>query len=283
LTDQADIERLSESAKLIDPVAVVRSLVSAATPAEAVDRIPTYLRERLAPGEASDVVRNIVRHASSLVRHDTLSPPAEAGFLSVTGLARGDVGAVSVRAEQLLAAFLDGESRVRDSIDDHDRRTAFYYAAALLKQRRALAAIEQARERVPSIDGVLTGADRERVTDYLVNRSALGGVVETLERHVSSWQRLIESLECGGESLTSDDLQQSFIARDAIEVALGLMTPKTRARIADQVEPLDQRFHAASVPSRIPLDPPVPWRPRSWWWFHRPPNCHLRTTPERFT
>jgi hypothetical protein len=268
MVETGDIEPMPQVASVVDVVAAIRSLTWARTPAQAVEHMPPYVRDRLRP-DAEPAIRALVAHAATLTGTWRLQPPAEAAFLAERKLGQPDLEAVRELAGRLLASFLDNEPALAEATSDDDRRTAFYYAAALVKQQLALAVIAKARSHAPTLDGALSGPDRVRVEEYLLSRSMVGPV-QTLERLMRHWRQLVESLEGDHASMMYEEYEQDLIARDLFEVALSLVAPDARAGLESQLDPLDRRFFAATIAVAGSHRPLSSWQPQRWWWFHLP-------------
>jgi hypothetical protein len=273
VTDYAElggnVEGLSVLAKRVDPVAIVRSLAWANTAENAAEGIPRYLRDRLAPGEATEIVNAIAALAADSARTQRLAPPAEAAFLREHELLASDLDRVRSLSVGLLEAFLGSETALRDETSEGNRRTAFRYAAALLKQQLATRAFLDSRSDAPSLDGSLAGLDRKRAEDFLLSRS-MSGPITTVARLVSAWERLVEQLEGSPEQLAFEDYEQGLIARDYLEDLCSLLSPCARQRLEGHVRPLDKRFDDATHSLAAPIRQVVPWKSQRWWWHCLP-------------
>lgn len=230
--------------------------------------MPSYIRNRLAPDAAVEAVETVVGHAAELTRQWRLLPPAEAAFLREHHLQVSDLDAVRALSSWLLQSVLDRANIPEEETPNNDRRTAFYYAAALLKQERVLRAFAAARSDAPTLDGALSDMDRVRVEDYLLGRS-MSGPVSTLARLMSVWRRLVEQIE-GHHDMGYEDYEQGLVARDYLEELVSLLSPDARTGLDAQVRPLDERFAAGTRSLATSIRPPTSWRPQRWWWFRVP-------------
>jgi hypothetical protein len=259
---------LPELASKVDAVAIVRSLAHISTPEHAAEHMPPYIRDRLAPEAAVGAVETVVAHAADLTRKWRLLPPAEVVFLREHRRDVSELDAVRALASRLLESLLDPDNLPPEEIRAEDRKTAFYYAAALLKQERVLRAVTRARSEAPTLDGALSGMDRKRVEDLLLSRS-MSGPVNTLARLMSVWQHLVEQIE-RDRDMGYEDYEQALIARDYLEDAVSLLSPDAREGLDVQLRPLDEGFAAGTGSLATSIRPSASWEPQPWWWFRVP-------------
>lgn len=268
VAELSDMTPLPASASKIDAVGVARSLARVSTVEEAAEHLPPHVRGGMTPDAAVEAIETVVAHAAELTRKWRLLPPAEVGFLQEHRVEISELDTIRALASRLLDSLLDSDPVQQAESPDEDRRTAFHYAAALLKQERVLEALRGARSEAPTLDGALSGMDRRRVEDFLLSRS-MSGPVSTLTRLVAIWRRLVGQIE-RDDDMGYEDYEQGLIARDYLQDAVSLLSPDAPDGLEVQLRPLDQSFAAGTQSLTTSIREAASWEPRRWWWFRVP-------------
>lgn len=235
-----------------------------------------------APDFSTDDLRAVLAHAAVVAREASFLPPAQAAFFGRTLLPPagpiGDQPGVQLSASELPALrdlaiklidqYLERES---DSIEPPDPKhipmhsASLQYLEALLRQEEIVDDLRQARLDESSLHAALTGTDRTRIEELLLNR---GGT--RLDSLVHRWQRFTGYVESRPDSHAFEDYEQGLRIRDQLQDAISVLTPRAREMLESHVRPADDRFfHATRSVSRS-VRPASPWRAQGWWWYRLP-------------
>jgi hypothetical protein len=245
---------------------------------EVLAEVVAILKERrlLPPAETAFSERYGVVLALAALRQETPRLlPAEAATLRDNPhvhLTAADLDDLRISARRVVEAYLDHGNpslefpQPRRS-KPHD--IALQYAEALLRQEEILEALKDVDPEDLPLQAALTGADRERVEDFLLYRNLMGRF-ETLDSLVDQWERSVVWLERDAESCDHEDFSDRLLSRDSLEEALMLISPESGQAGVGHIRALDERFVAASDPVSASIRPNSPWRPQRWWWFRVP-------------
>src|SRR5262245_27496739 len=117
------------------------------------------------------------------------------------------------------------------------------------------------------------------IRDMLRQRGASPAAVRGgLDYLIQRWRKIVESVERGGGDAETDmdDYLSDMDARQLLHDALEIAGEKRYARFAEELDSLDERFHAATWPVDVCIwgaksAMKEEWTPqRNWWYFRLP-------------
>jgi len=127
---------------------------------------------------------------------------------------------------------------------------------------------------------VLSSEDSERIRTWLSNQKWVdcGGRPVTLrvapEEHllglIEEWSSVVAEIE-QGYKLTIYDYINDITVRDDIAEMMQLLTEAGKSRLAEWVDPIDERFLRATREVPLPVSYPSA-EPRDRWWWYRIPK-----------
>jgi uncharacterized protein (DUF433 family) len=219
-------------------------------------------------------VRAAAAYAAGRARFAELSRPAQAkifrsyfrraGFYAPQascGAAAGEV------LDELASGSSEDEVLERHpELTVEGLRALIAYGAAAVDDVRLPAAVSKRTEDSFLRDRL--GVHDRGLIEELYFAAESGSYVEvTPERELEKWRRFVEQVEATYDD-DQDEYRQTFRTRDALEVAVSMVSPPGQRCWREALAPLDERFYAATRPARHPSVPI--WGPRPWWW-HRVP------------
>lgn len=258
--------------------AVLRLLAVGVPPAVVIER----MSERRKPGFSIDDLRAVLAHAATLAHERRLLPPAQAAFFGRTllppagavdkepgvELSVSDLDALRSLAIDLIGKYLAEESDATEMPQPKHvamQSAALQYAEALLRQQEVIEDLHQAARDESSLHATLTGTDRTRIEELLLNR---GG--KRLDSRLDGWRQGVERVESDPDFIVFEVYEDRLVARDNLEDALSLLTPPARHVLEQRVGPLDERFLQATRELPTSIRPRSPWQPQRWWWYRAP-------------
>lgn len=244
--------------------------------------IPERMSEHRMPGFSVDDLREILVHARTVTRATSLLPPAQAAFFERTllppagafggapgvDLSASDLEALRSLAFALVDAYLSddrGSAAAPDPKRDPMHSAALQYVEALLRQEEIIDDLNQASSAESSLHAAITGTDRTRLHELLLNR---GGT--RLDSLVNRWQRFVGIAESDPQSMGYEEYENWLRGRDLLEDVMSVLSPASREILESRIQPLDESLFRATREVASSIRPPSPWQPQPWWWYRVP-------------
>ena len=127
---------------------------------------------------------------------------------------------------------------------------------------------------------VLSSEDSERIRTWLSNQKWVDcegrpiTLCVTPEEHllglIEEWSSVVAEIE-QGYKLTIYDYINDITVRDDIAETMQLLTEAGKSRLAEWVDPIDERFLRATREVPLPVSYPSA-EPRDRWWWYRIPE-----------
>lgn len=222
-------------------------------------------------------IRAALAYAARVCRAGAVSLPATEAFLrerEALSLSRAVAREAKDWAARVLEQLSEGKTgdEILRAFPDPDpgllRAALWWGAAAVYDESARAAGLSAEPERF--LRDLLSEDDQEIVHDYYVYVNATGMRVLTVtpEREVTSWGNFVSAVEQGYGDY--DEYTRELSERDILASAIDLVTPASRRAAERCVSPLDDRFLAATVSSRVAIHGRHRWLPHRWWWFRVP-------------
>ena len=215
-------------------------------------------------------IRAAAAYAAVLTQETKLSPPAEAAFCESLPVAVSPLE-TRERTGVVLAHLARGLSK-QEVIAQHPDLSAEQFQAAvaygirLVRHERLLSAPRETPGQTYLRDG-LTVDDRMRVEEIRVYYEFVYRA--TPEELFETWKRFVEDVERGYDDIY-DEYVWALGRRDHLEdTVVTIVSPASQERLDRLIRPWDQRFEAATLPSKLAIFP-LRWTVRRWWWQRVP-------------